>query len=138
MNNIRILESTMTSLEILLWIKIIGTLIPVAFPLLFFPKSVIDQRSGFEASDASLYRLYGMAVLALLVGYFAGIVQVWHDEYPTGIIAMGFVSNAGAFLIMLITGRAKRMPLSAAFFGLIAAGLASSHLSQNLFMNQIW
>lgn len=128
----------MTSLEILLWIKIIGTLIPVALPLLLFPKAFIDQRSGFEASDISLYRLYGMAVLALLVGYFGGIVQVWSGIYPAGVIAMGFVSNLGAFVVMLITGRARQTPASAAFFGLIALGLAISYSQQPAFMAPLW
>ena len=58
-------------------------------------------------------------------GYFGGIVQVWSGIYPTGIIAMGFVSNLGAFVVMLITGRASQTPASAAFFGLIALGLAA-------------
>lgn len=113
----------MSPLGILLWIKIIGTFFPVAAPLLLLPKQTIDRVSGFEPSDVSLYRLYGMAVLALLVGYAGGYFQVAQGEFPTGVVAMGIASNAGAFIIMLITGLAAKTPIAAAFFGLIALGL---------------
>ncbi|MEO1322409.1 MAG: hypothetical protein AAFV59_05320 [Pseudomonadota bacterium] len=128
----------MAPLSILLWIKIIGTFFPVALPLLVMPKSFIDARSGFEASDLSLYRLYGMAVLALLVGYAAGYLQVTQGAFPTGVLAMGFVSNAGAFAIMVLTGRAARTPFVAAFFGLIATGLAAAVLMPDFFMAPLW
>ena len=128
----------MAALSVLLWIKIIGTFLPVAAPLLVLPKSKIDQLSGFEASDISLYRLYGMAVLALLVGYLGGYFQVLKGEYPIGVIAMGFVSNAGAFLVMLLTGRAQKTPLSACFFGLIAAGLAATFFVQDAALKPLW
>lgn len=128
----------MAALSILLWVKIIGTFFPVAAPLLLLPKSKIDALSGFEPSDVSLYRLYGMAVLALLVGYAGGYVQVLDGVFPTGVIAMGFVSNAGAFLIMLLTGRAAKTPGAAAFFGLIAAGLALTFFYQDAALRPLW
>mgnify|MGYP001794454043 CR=1 FL=1 len=74
----------MAPLSILLWIKIVGTFFPVAAPLLLFPKSKIDELSGFSPSDVSLYRLYGLAVLALLVGYAGGFFQVVDGEFPIG------------------------------------------------------
>ena len=113
----------MAILSILLWIKIIGTFFPVAAPLLVLPKEKIDQLSGFEPSDVSLYRLYGMAVLALLVGYAGGYFQVVEGVFPAGVVTMGIASNAGAFIIMLLTGRAAKTPFAAGFFGLIAAAL---------------
>lgn len=128
----------MEPLSILLWIKIIGTLLPVALPLLLLPPERINQTSGFEVSDPALYRLYGMAVLALLVGYSGGYVQVLQGEYPIGVIAMGFASNAGAFLILLMTGRGKRAPWEPAFFGLIAAGLALSFFFQDAALRPLW
>lgn len=128
----------MAPLSILLWIKIVGTFFPVALPLLVMPKRFIDARSGFQASDLSLYRLYGMAVLALLVGYAGGYVQVTYGVFPIGVLAMGFVSNAGAFLIMVLTGRAARTPFTAAFFGLIAVGLMAAFFMQDAFMSPLW
>ena len=128
----------MAPLSILLWIKIVGTFFPVAAPLLLFPKSKIDELSGFSPSDVSLYRLYGMALLALLVGYAGGYFQVVEGVFPIGVLAMGFVSNAGAFLIMVITGRARKTPFSAAFFGLIAVGLAAAFLFRDAAMTPLW
>ena len=128
----------MAALSVLLWVKIIGTFFPVAAPLLILPKPEIGKRSGFEASDISLYRLYGMAILALLVGYAGGYAQVLQGEFPIGVIAMGFVSNAGAFSVMLLTGRAAKTPFSAAFFGLIAVGLALAFLFQDAAMATLW
>ena len=132
------MEEPMAPLSILLWIKILGTFFPVAAPLLFLPKAKIDEVSGFSPSDVTLYRLYGMAVLALLVGYAGGYFQVIDGVFPIGVIAMGIVSNAGAFGILLITGRAKKTPMAAAFFGLIAVGLAAAFLLQDMAMTPIW
>ena len=128
----------MAPLSILLWIKIIGTFFPVAAPLLVLPKSQIDARSGFEASDLGLYRLYGMAVLALLVGYFGGYLQVLNGVYPMGVIAMGIASNGGAFIIMLLTGRAKKTPIAAGFFGLITGGLVATVAAQDAAIAPLW
>ena len=132
------MEMPMAPLSVLLWIKILGTFFPVAAPLLLFPKAKIDELSGFAPSDVSLYRLYGMAVLALLVGYAGGYFQVTEGVFPIGVLAMGFVSNAGAFLIMLITGRARKTPLSAEFFGLIATGLAAAFVFKDAAMTPLW
>ncbi|MEM9842718.1 MAG: hypothetical protein AAF767_08710 [Pseudomonadota bacterium] len=128
----------MAPLSILLWIKIIGTFFPVAAPLLVLPKAKIDALSGFSPSDVTLYRLYGMAVLALLVGYAGGYFQVEAGLFPIGVLAMGFVSNAGAFAVMVITGRAAKTPFTAAFFGLIAVGLAIAFLFQDIAMTPLW
>lgn len=133
-----ILVCVVEPLSILLWIKIVGTLLPVALPLLLLPEERIQQRSGFAASDPALYRLYGMAVLALLVGYAGGYVQVLQGEYPIGVVAMGFASNAGACLILLATGRGKRAPWEPAFFGLVAVGLALSFLFQEAALRPLW
>ena len=132
------MEMPMAPLSVLLWIKILGTFFPVAAPLLVFPKARIDALSGFSPSAVSLYRLYGMAVLALLVGYTGGYFQVVDGVFPIGVLAMGFVSNAGAFLVMLLTGRARKTPLSAAFFGFIAAGLAAAFIFEDAAMTPLW
>ncbi|MEN7344065.1 MAG: hypothetical protein AAAFM81_14025 [Pseudomonadota bacterium] len=115
----------MSLLEMLLWIKIVGTLVAVAGPLLLLPKSLIDRIGGFSASDVALYRLYGMA---LLVGYGSGIVDVRAAVFPTGVIIMGLVSNGGATLIMLSSGYARKRPLAPVFFGAIAIGLGLAML----------
>lgn len=128
----------MAPISILLIIKILGTLFPVALPLLVMPKSALDTRSGFSPSDTSLYRLYGMAILALLVGYAGGYFQVVSGTFPIGVLAMGFASNAGAFAIMVATGRAAKTPIAAAFFGMIATGLAVMLVSPDFAMTPLW
>lgn len=128
----------MAPISILLLIKIIGTLFPVALPLLVMPKTFINARSGFSPSDISLYRLYGMAVLALLVGYSAGYLQANSGMFPIGVLAMGLVSNAGAFAIMVATGRVAKTPFTASFFGLIAAGLAVMMAAPEFAMTPLW
>ena len=128
----------MEPLSILLWIKIIGTFVPVALPLLLFRKERIQQLSGFAASDPALYRLYGMAVLALLIGYAGGYAQVLEGIYPMGVVAMGFASNAGAFLILLLTGRGSKAPWEPAFFGFIAMGLAVSFFFRDAALKPLW
>ncbi|MEO1475724.1 MAG: hypothetical protein AAFS13_05025 [Pseudomonadota bacterium] len=128
----------MEPISILLLVKIVGTLIPVALPLLFLPIATVNRLSGFEASDPVLYRLYGMAVLALLVGYAGGYFQVQDGTFPVGVVAMGFVSNAGACAVLLLTGRGFKAPWEPAFFGLIALGLAASFSFREQSMTPLW
>lgn len=128
----------MSALSILLLIKIVGTFFPVAAPLLVLPKERIDQLSGFQASDSTLYRLYGMALLALLVGYAGGFLEVQRGEFPAGVVVMGIVSNGGAFLVMLKTGRARQTPIAAGFFGLICIGLIASGLMAEAAVTPLW
>jgi hypothetical protein len=118
----------MLALSVLLWIKIIVTLIWVAAPLLLLPKKTIDRLSGFEPSDPSLYRLYAVAILALLVGYFGGYRELADGGYPYGV---GIFSNAGAFLTLIVTGRARKTPIMAGFFGLVATGLILATLFED-------
>ncbi|MGF1545234.1 MAG: hypothetical protein ACFB00_12180 [Parvularculaceae bacterium] len=103
------------------------TFVAVAAPFLFLSKRRIDRLSGFDGALA-LYRLYGVAVLALLVGYAGGLVETLGGATPYGVIAMGLVSNAGAAIVLMATGVASRRPLSTGFFGLIAAALGACAL----------
>lgn len=110
----------MTLLLLLLSIKIIVTLGFVSAPFLFFSKQKIDGILGISGNSLGLYRVYGMAVTALLVGYAGGIYQHLNGVFPLEIILMGIASNAGATLMMLSTGMAKDNKLLAVFFGTIA------------------
>ncbi|MCI5043638.1 MAG: hypothetical protein MRY72_02980 [Aquisalinus sp.] len=127
----------MTPLSILLTIKIFGTLVPIALPFLLFPKHLIEKLSNFEASDIALYRFYGVAILALLVGYAGGLFQLQEGVFPAGVVAMGLVSNAGIVMAITLTGRLSKMPVSAIFFGSIAIGLLVSHLNQEMAMTPL-
>ena len=128
----------MTVLSLLLWIKILVTLFWVALPLLVLPKAMIERLSGFESSDRAIYRLYAVAIIALLAGYFGGYLQLIDGEYPYDVLVMGIVSNAGAFFTLLVTKRAKKTPIMAAFFGLIAVGLTVSAAFEGLGRTTLW
>ena len=76
----------MTPLELLLIVKISVTLITVAMPFLLLPANRIEQIAGFGAAEPLLYRLYGVAILALLVGYFGGLQSALGGELPQGVL----------------------------------------------------
>ena len=127
----------MTLLTLLLLIKILGTLVPVALPLLLLSKTTLDRLSGLTPSDVTLYRLYGIAIVALLVGYAGGIVQVRAGDYPTGVLWMGLTSNAGATLALLRSRAAPLVRGSALFFGLITAGLIAALAAPDVAMRPL-
>ncbi|WP_163671012.1 hypothetical protein [Adonisia turfae] len=47
-------------------------------------------------------RLLGMAYLALVVGYYFGLMETLNGGHPINIVWVGIVSNGGACLILLI------------------------------------
>ena len=113
----------MSPLALFLITKIVVTGTGIGIPFLVLPATMVERLSGFDASPPALFRLYGLAIVALLVGYGGGLHETLNGEFPWGAAAMGIVSNGGAALTLLITGQAKRMPLLSVFFAAIAAGL---------------
>lgn len=90
----------------LLWIKITGTLLGAALPMLLVPYPLYLWL-GFPAQDTLIFlRLYGLSTLALLVGYHGGIELARRGQYPLGTLRMGLVSNAGQGLAIVIAGLA--------------------------------
>jgi hypothetical protein len=90
-----------TYLSIVLAIKILMTLILFVTPFLFFSQTKLEQLFNSKISGGLMvYRLYGLALLALTVGYASGLMQVLAGEFPFGIVTMGIVSNGGATFIL--------------------------------------
>ena len=88
----------------LLWIKIVGTLLFAALPLLLVPEPLYLWL-GFPPQPTLLFlRLYGLSTLALLVGYHGGIELARAGQFPRGVLRMGLVSNGGQGLAILIAG----------------------------------
>ncbi len=88
----------------LLWIKIIGTLLGAALPMLLVPYSLYLWL-GFPEQETMIFlRLYGLSTLALLVGYYGGIEVARRGQLPLGVLRMGLVSNAGQGLAIVIAG----------------------------------
>ena len=119
----------MTRLTLLLLVKICVTAIAVVVPFLLLPSDRIAEMTGAEVPSPSLYRLYGVAVLALLVGYASGIPAAQRGELPRGILLMGLVSNVGATVTLFAFGAEGTSLILAFFFAAIASMILLSLLS---------
>ena len=124
----------MTILTVVLIVKIGVTLFAVVLPFLMFGKEKLDRILQMTTNSSSLYRLYGFAVLALLVGYAGGIVQIAHNLYPIGVIVMGITSNAGAVLVLILTGAARQNRFLTGFFALVTVCLVGAVLDPDAVM----
>lgn len=119
----------MTYLISVLAFKIIISLAVLVFPALFRPIESLNRIFGTNLTNTYLFRLYGVAILALLVAYGYGIQLALIGYYPWGIVIMGIVSNGGAVLVMLSlsgwTSQSKGICLFGGIFIalMIAAGI---------------
>jgi hypothetical protein len=116
----------MTYLDLILLAKIVGTALFVGLPFLLVPAPRLLSLLQIEGAEAAmpLVRLYGWAVIALLVGYSFGFSWVVGDAFPIGVVTMGLVSNAGATVLLVLTGAWRRALPMTIFLGLIATSLA--------------
>lgn len=128
----------MAYLTLLLTIKIAVTFVLVAAPFLLLSKSKLESAMLITAQSAGIFRLYGVAVLALLVGYAFGVPAAQSGHFPWGVTTMGAVSNGGAALILVLSGAASRKILLVVFFGLIFAGLTMAMLFPDIAMTRLW
>ncbi|NKX45263.1 hypothetical protein [Roseicyclus persicicus] len=109
-----------TPLGLLFLVKIVVTALGVAAPLLVAPTALLARVAGV-ADAGPLFRLYGVAILALLVGYGFGLADVAAGRLPVGLLWVAVVSNLGAAAVLL---RMRPLPMRAAgvLFGLIGLG----------------
>jgi hypothetical protein len=128
----------MSAIELILAAKIGVTALFVVIPFLTFSAGWIDARLGAQRGSAPLYRLYGWAILALLVGYASGFWETAQDRFPYAIAVMGIVSNAGAAAIMVGTGMARTQTTLAVFFGAIALALIWAIAMPGAAMQPLW
>ncbi|MEM9618267.1 MAG: hypothetical protein AAF936_09935 [Pseudomonadota bacterium] len=119
----------MTWLSTLLIVKIAVTTALIAAPFLLAPRPVLAKRMGVETNTSAMFRLYGVAMAALLVGYGFGIVAAQAGVFPWGVVAVGLVSNGGAFIALLVTGAARKSTALTAFLVLITVGLVAAMLA---------
>ena len=127
----------MTYLAILLIIKITVTIVLIIIPFLFFKTETLDRKAGFGMPNTAMYRLYGIASLALVVAYSGGFLQALSGVYPGEIVAMGTFSNVGAVLVMLTTGYAQTQKIPTILFAFIAVGFVFSALLPDIAMQPI-
>ena len=113
----------MTLLDIVLITKILGTGIFVGFPLVLLPSSHITKRLAVGQEAIPYLRLYGVAILALLVGYSFGFSPFISGQFPWGIVTMGIVSNGLGTLTLLLTGGFRTARSMTALIAVITVAL---------------
>ncbi len=128
----------MSWLTLLLCFKIIFTLATCAAPLLLLPGPRLARLYRVGADAVPLARLYGVALLALLVGYASGIGPAEAGSFPGGVVAMGIASNAGATAVLLATGAWRRARALTLAFGGIAVALAASCAAPGAALRAAW
>jgi hypothetical protein len=89
---------------------------------------------NMTSTSAILYRLYGVAILSLLVAYSFGIYSVTAGIFPWGVVFMGLVSNVGAASTLIILGSWKDYRFLTLFFGSIGVLLIWVGLNPELAM----
>lgn len=113
----------MTPLSLLLSVKIAITAFLVAVPFLVSSAERLDAIVSARSGSLRFYRLYGVAMVALLIGYAFGIAEAQAGRMPWGVVAMGIVSN-GVPAVMFLSGAVpKQAKMLGFFFALIAVGL---------------
>lgn len=86
--------------------------------------------TGVSTASATLFRLYGMATMALLVGYGFGLWQSINGVFPWAAVLMGIVSNVGGAAILAFSKTASSR-VYVTIFGTIGLLLVWSGLSPN-------
>ncbi|MEO9895271.1 MAG: hypothetical protein ABJD13_03295 [Paracoccaceae bacterium] len=94
----------MPFVSILIVLKIVVTLVLVALPFLVLPVERLNKATGVSASSTTFYRLYGVAVLALLIGYAGAFPLLRQGTFPWAVVFMGIVSNTGATFVLIKGG----------------------------------
>ena len=129
----------MNALGLVLAIKIIVTIIFVAVPFLLLPQERLRAMFRTEgAGSGTLFRLYGVAMLAILANYAYGLWAAMHGQFPWGVIAMGIISNGGAVLVSLWMGSWRRAKVLNAFFAAVAIALVLAAIFQQQALAPLW
>lgn len=128
----------MSWLSLLLVTKIAVTGLLVAAPLLLLPTSKLERLTNITTQTSLFFRLYGVAITALLVGYAFGIGAAENGRFPWGVVCMGTVSNGGAAILLLANSRSNNNRVLAAFFGLIALALLAAMVLPARAIQKAW
>jgi hypothetical protein len=119
------MDLNMNFLSIVFIVKITMTAIFLAMPLLCLPASRLSTIFEIETTTTSpaIFRLYGVAIAALLTGYAFGLASAFDGSFPTGPVWMGIVSNLGAAGLLAAGGRRRRTLPAIIFFGSVGLAL---------------
>ncbi len=117
---------TISFISLLIIFKISVSLILVCLPFLAMTKARLEQITETAAVSDTFFRLYGIAILALLVGYATAFPLIQVGQFPWGVAIMGVISNGGASFILLRGGSKTAKRVFVPIFGAIFAGLLVS------------
>lgn len=119
---------TISFLSALIAFKILVTLLLVCVPFLVLAPARLGALTGVSDPSGQIFRLYGVAVLSLLVGYATAFSTLSEESFPWGIVIMGAISNGGATLVLsrARTSRMRRLflPLYGAIFVALVLSMA--------------
>lgn len=116
----------MNLLSLLLMLKIIVTFFFVSVPFLMFPKHKLEKLTKIQSQSTTLFRLYGVAITSLLIGYSFGLVQSMEGIFPYGPVYVGISSNGGGALVLILSGGWSDNKFLTAFFSSVTVGLCAS------------
>jgi hypothetical protein len=127
----------MPFISLLLIAKITVTGFLIALPFLLLPADKLSKMTGAE-NATTLFRLYGIAITALLVGYGSAFAQIADGVFPFGIAAMGIVSNCGPAAYMFATGVWRRQKFLSIFLASVGISLIVASLNSAAALHPLW
>jgi len=128
----------MTYFTFLLLVKIVVTLPLIAMPFLLLPKQQLEKFTSSQHDNVLFFRLYGLAITALLVGYASAIPLAQDGVFSWGVAIMGLVSNTGGSALLFSLGKGKNNMILALFFGLIAVSLVLTMIFPSIAISDIF
>ncbi|MEM7243224.1 MAG: hypothetical protein AAF429_13655 [Pseudomonadota bacterium] len=127
----------MSFCALLLLVKMVITFVLIALPLIFAPHAILEKLWRQPAPEL-LFRLYGIALMALIVGY--GLAYVAHNrgDDVSWVFPIAIVSNGGAALAIAWLTRGMVRALGGGFFGIMALGFAAAWAWPASLMQPLW
>lgn len=118
----------MSFLSALLIFKIAGSILLICVPFLTFSQQKLERLTRIQAETPLLFRLYGLAVISLLVGYSFALYSSLNNEFPMHGVIMGLVSNGGGSILLIANGGWNSSRVPTIFVTIVAVGLITSLL----------
>ena len=112
--------------------KITVSVFVLVIPFLFFSKEKLEQIMHIKTDSKLLFRLYGVAIVALLVAYASAIPMAEITIFPWWIVFMGVVSNCGASVCMWLASDGSPNYKLIGLFGGIGIGFILSAMNPAL------
>jgi len=94
----------MRALRSILIRKIVITVLFICIPLIFFSSSLLESFGIQVGTSLLIFRLLGVAYLALCIGYFGGIKMIDCGRDASSIADMGIASNGLAGFVFVYFG----------------------------------